>query len=44
LFNPNYILVSLSNLNLGNTNKINSLSDRYCDLDNWFLKTKRVFK
>ena len=44
LFNPDYILVSLSNLNLGNTNRINSLSDRYCDIDNWFLKTKRVFK
>jgi len=44
LFNPNYILVSLSNLNLGNTNRINSLPDRYCDVNNWFLKTKRVFK
>lgn len=44
LFNPNYTLVSLSDLNLGDTNKINSLSDRYCNIDDWFLKTKRVFK
>jgi peptide/nickel transport system substrate-binding protein len=43
LFNPYYIAVSLSNLNLGDMAKLNSLSDRYYDVSHWFLKTKRVF-
>jgi peptide/nickel transport system substrate-binding protein len=43
LFNPYYIAVSLSNLNLGDMAKLNSLSDRYYDISHWFLKTKRVF-
>lgn len=44
LFNPYYIMVSLSDLNLGDMAKLNSLSDRYYDVNHWFLKTKRIFK
>jgi ABC-type transport system substrate-binding protein len=44
LFNPYYIMVSLTNLDLNNMAKLNSLSDRYYDVNHWFLKTKRVFK
>jgi len=44
LFSPHYIMVSLTNLDLNNMTKLNSLSDRYYDVNHWFLKTKRVFK
>ncbi|MFH1346832.1 MAG: ABC transporter substrate-binding protein [Spirochaetota bacterium] len=44
LFSPNYIYVSKPQLEGFEENEINSASDRFRNIENWYIKTARVFK
>lgn len=42
LFNPQYLMVSEKNLNIGAIEKINLISDKYFNVNSWYLKTQRT--
>lgn len=44
LFSPNYIYISKLQLGGFEETKINSTSDRFRNIENWYIKTARVFK
>jgi peptide/nickel transport system substrate-binding protein len=44
LFSPDYIYVSKPQLGGFEETKINSTSDRFRNIENWYIKTARVFK
>ncbi len=45
LYSPEYLYIAAPRLEGFNTDKtINTATDRFSDINNWFVKTKRVFK
>jgi len=43
LFNPKFLLISTPSLRINDLEKANSSSERYFNVYQWYLKTKRVF-
>lgn len=44
LFNPQYPIISAKNVYVTETSKLNIASERYFDVQNWYVKTQRAFK
>lgn len=44
LFNPQYPIISAKNAYLTEMSKLNIASERYFDVQNWYVKTQRAFK
>lgn len=42
LFNPQYLVVSVKNLGMGEIERVNLVSDKYFNVNNWYLKTQRT--
>lgn len=44
LFNPFYLSIAKPSLHLPTIKKLNFVGERYFNIENWYLKTKRVFQ
>jgi len=44
LFNPQYLIISATNVHLVEMAKLDITSERYFDIQDWYMKTRRTFK